>query len=265
MSSLTGQQIQNSYQGLLKLDDSTTGITSTYQEITDGLGNSTNSKISSLGIISPNIGNMNNLKPDYGGAGFAAGVGTANVATSQNKTLYYAFYDPGFYSYSAVSYNLGTLTSTSDVVTMAFYTMQQINGVGIAPKDLIQSGITLTSAGSTGVKTTALPSSLSFSGTGGGYYIAAFYISNSGVTPTVRYGANITQTFNQLGYQFGYYLTQAGTALQIGSRYSPAVTSSFVNLLNLPFQATYSTSDIVSNILTPINQPSWGFGLNTIF
>lgn len=41
MSNLTGQQIQNTYEGLLNLEDSTTGITSNLQAIQDGLGNNT--------------------------------------------------------------------------------------------------------------------------------------------------------------------------------------------------------------------------------
>lgn len=41
MGTLTGQQINNTYDGLLKLSDSTTGITSTFQAIEDGLGNNT--------------------------------------------------------------------------------------------------------------------------------------------------------------------------------------------------------------------------------
>ena len=46
MGTLSGQSISDTYDGLLKLADSTTGITSTYQQIQDGLGNDTNTKIS---------------------------------------------------------------------------------------------------------------------------------------------------------------------------------------------------------------------------
>ena len=194
MSNLTGQQIKDTYPGLLNLETATTGITSTYQQIQDGLGNNTNTRISTLGIQSPTIVGMNNLKPDYAGNGFGAGVGPAPIANTQNRVLYVPFYDPGVYSFSAISYNLGTLSSTSDVVSVAFYTLQQVPLVGVAPGNLIMSGITFDSSApaTTGTKTTILPSTLSFSGTGGGFYIFAVYISNSNVTPTVRYGsANI--------------------------------------------------------------------------
>jgi hypothetical protein len=265
MSTLTGQQINNTYDGLLKLSDSTTGITSTYQAIEDGLGNNTNTRISTLGIQSPSIVGMNNLKPDYGGSGFGIGTGVANIANTQNRVIYQAFYDPGVYSYSAVSYNLGTLSSTSDVVSMAFYTLQQVPNIGIAPGDLIMSGITLDSVApaTTGLKTSLLPSTLSFSGTGGGFYIVAFYVSNGGVTPTVRYGApNITVTNQAYAYNIGFYLNAAGTGTQIGQKYGTFGQSA--NVLNLPFQSSYTPAEITTNLVAITTQSPWGFGLKPI-
>jgi hypothetical protein len=267
MGTLTGQQINNTYDGLLKLEDSTTGITSTYQQIQDGLGNNTNTRISTQGIISPNVVGMNNLKPDYAGSGFNSGAGNANTANTQGRVLYYPFYDTGIFSYSAVSYNLGTLSSTSDIVTMAFYTMQQVPLVGVAPKDLIMSGITLDSVAPavTGVKTSLLPSTLTFSGTGSGFYIAAFFVSNAGVTPTVRYGIPNILTMNQAyGYNVGYYLNATGTGTLVGMRTGTIANQmSVINTLG-NFQTTYSISDIQNNVSSTVNNGSWGFGLKTI-
>ena len=264
MSNLTGQQINQTYDGLLNLQDSTTGITSSFQQIQDGLGNNTNTRISTSGILSPNLPSLNNLKPDFGGLGCAAGAGGANIALTQNRTLYTVFYDPGVYSYSAITYNLGTLTSTSDVVTAAIYSLQLVPGLGVAPKDLIMSGITLTSTGSTGVKTTALPSTLSFSGTGGGYYVIAYYCSNGGVTPTVRYGSAVVTTNNQsYATSLGFYLNGAGTGIVLGQKWG--TLSSLMNVLNLLFQSSYTPTDITTNYVTTIvTQPTWGFALNTI-
>ena len=264
MSTLTGQQINLTYPGLLNLETSTTGITSSFQQIQDGLGNNTNTRISTSGIVSPNIVNMNNLKPDYGGIGFTSGVGQANIALTQNKTLYGIFYDTGVNSYSAITYQCGTITSTSDVVSAAIYSLQLVPGIGIAPKDLIMSGITMIS-NSTGIKTTSLPSTLSFSGTGGGFYIVAYYVSNGGSTPTVRY-TNGSLTTNNQSYatSLGLYLNAAGTGSAIGQKYGNIGTS--LNVLNLPFQTSYSQSDITTNYTTTItNQPAWGIALNTIF
>lgn len=264
MSNLTGQQINQTYDGLLNLQDSTTGITSSYQQIQDGLGNNTNTRISTQGILSPNLPSLNNLKPDFGGNGCQLGVGSANIALTQNRTLYTIFYDPGVYSYSAISYNLGTLTSTSDVVSAAIYSLQLVPGIGVAPKDLIMSGITLTSTGSTGIKTTSLPSTLSFSGTGGGYYVIAYYVSNGGSTPTVRYGSSVITTNNQsYATSLGLYLNGAGTGIVIGQKWG--ILSTFMNVLNLPFQSSYTPTDITTNYITTIiTQPTWGFALNTI-
>jgi hypothetical protein len=266
MSNLTGQQIQNTYKGLLNLQDSTTGITSSYQQIQDGLGNNTNTRISTQGILSPNIVNINNLKPDYVGNGFTSGTGTAHIANTQNRVIYLPFYDPGVFSFSAISYNLGTLSSTSDVVNVAFYTMQQVPLVGIAPKDLIMSGITFDSVApsTTGVKTSLLPSTLSFSGTGGGFYIIAFYISNSGVTPTVRYGSPNIQIANQAyAYNLGFYLNVAGTGTGVGQRLNTFAAQAPV-LNNLQFQTSYSEADISTNISTTVTGTGIGFGLKTI-
>jgi hypothetical protein len=264
MSTLTGQQINLTYPGLLNLETSTTGITSSFQQIQDGLGNNTNTRISTSGIVSPNIVNMNNLKPDYGGIGFIAGAGQPNIALTQNRTLYGIFYDTGVNSYSAITYQCGTVTSTSDVVTMAIYSLQLVPGIGIAPKDLIISGVTMIS-NSTGIKTTSLPSTLSFSGTGGGYYIVAYYVSNGGSTPTVRYTNGSFNTHNQsYATSLGLYLNAAGTGAQIGQKYGSI--GAFLNVLNLPFQTSYSQSDITTNYTTSITtQPAWGIALNTIF
>jgi len=263
MSNLTGQQINQTYDGLLNLQDSTTGITSTFQQIQDGLGNNTNTRISTSGVLSPNLPSLNNVKPEYGGIGFIAGAGTANQASTQNRTLYSLFYDAGVNSYSAVTYQCGTVTSTSDVVTMAIYSLQLVPGIGIAPKDLIMSGVTMIS-NSTGIKTTSLPSTLSFSGTGGGYYIVAYYVSNASVTPTVRYTLGNFTTQNQsYSTSLGLYLNAAGTGTAVGQKYGNIGSTN--NVLNLPFQSSYSQSDITTNYVTTITtQPVWGIALNTI-
>ena len=263
MSNLTGQQIRNSYDGLLNLQDSTTGITSTLQAIQDGLGNNTGARIATNFFTAPNVVNLNaNLLPDYMGHGVQTGAGTAMAANSQNRLNYILFYDSGVASYSAITYNLGTLTSTSDVVTGFFYSLQLVPNVGYAPKDLLMSGITLQSATSTGIKTTALPTTLSFSGTGGGYYIFGYYISNGGVTPTVRYGGPAITARNQsFAESLGYYFNVAGTSMIVGSRMN--LTASLA-INTLPVQSSYSFSDIQTNQSTSVTNQPIGFGLNVI-
>lgn len=266
MSNLTGQQIKDTYEGLLNLQDSTNGITSSYQQIQDGLGNNTNTRISTQGIISPNVVGMGNqiLKADYYGNGFASGTAVP-PANGQNRTLFQPFYDSGNFSYSGISYNLGTLSSTSDVVNVAFYTAQFVPLVGYAPKDLIMSGITFESVApsTTGIKTTLLPSTLSFSGTGGGFFIAAFYVANAGVTPTVRYGTPLIQVANQAyAYNLGYVLNSTNNGLNVATKY--ATSFNIFSAINLPFQSTYTTTDISSNIITTLTYNAIGFGLRPI-
>jgi hypothetical protein len=264
MSNLTGQQIQNTYDGLLNLQDSTNGITSTLQPIQDGLGNNTGARIATNFFTAPNVPNLNmNLIPDYMGNGVSQGAGTAMIANSQNRLQYTIFYDNGVSSYSAITYNLGTLTSTSDVVTGFFYSLQLVPTIGIAPKDLIMSGITLQSATSTGLKTTALPSTLSFSGTGGGFYVFAYYVSNANVTPTVRYGGpNAALPPNSFQLTLGYYTTINGLGISMGSRHSISTAPLIIN--TLPVQSSYSFSDIQNNQSTTAGAGPIGFALNVI-
>jgi hypothetical protein len=169
MSNLTGQQIQNTYEGLLNLQDSTNGITSNLQAIQDGLGNNTGMRIGTNLFSHPQVFTANaGIIPDYMGGGLAIGAGAnPNTANSQNRLIYNIFYDNGVHSYSALTCNLATATTVSDVVNFYFYTLQSVPNYGIAPKDLIMSGITLSTTAPIGVKTISLPSTF-------------FKVSNSG-------------------------------------------------------------------------------------
>lgn len=268
MGTLTGQPIQNTYDGLLKLSDSTTGITSSFQAIEDGLGNKTGSRISTEGITSPNIANFQtNLVPDFMGNGITT-TAVVPLANTQNRLLYNMFYDTGVHSYSAITYGLNTLSSTSDIVDFYIYSAQLVPNYGIAPKDLIMSGITLESRApsTTGFKTLTLPSTLSFSGTGGGFYIYAYHISNAGVTPTVRYNLPFTQSgLGKPLETLGFYLNFAGVIYGIGSRLPTFTTNSSAIINNLAVQPSYSVSDIQTNWgVGGGTTPTLGFALNVI-
>jgi hypothetical protein len=262
MSNLTGQQIKDTYDGLLNLANSTTGITSTPQQIQDGLGNNTGTKIATNWLTNPMVFGMSELKGDYYGLGFTT-AGVAPVASTQNVMIASLFYDSGSYDYSAITYNVLTATSTSDVVTVGFYTTQMVDGVGLAPSVLIQSGTTLIS-NSTGVKTTTLPSTLSFSAYGPGYYFYVIKISNGGVTPTIRYTANQnTATHNSLAtFKNGYTITPAGTSvIQPIKSTTGNATVVYSGLTN--FQTSYSASDVRTPSSSVTIQP-YGWVLNTI-
>jgi hypothetical protein len=126
------------------------------------------------------------------------------------------------------------------------------------------SGITLLSAGSTGFKTTTLPSTLSFSGTGGGFYVWAYYVSNGGVTPTVRYGSNITTLINN-SFQttLGLFLNATSNGHGLGSRLGLTTVGTYV-INTLPVQSSYSNSDIQNNQAGLLGTGQIGFGLSVI-
>jgi hypothetical protein len=187
MATLSGQTIQSTYQGLLKLADSTSGLTSTLQSLEDGLGNATTMKVSTGRTNIDNYYSYQNLKPRYTGLGIGSATGVQQAAGTQNILQAFAFYDTGIYSYSAMTYRVGTITSTSDVLEVAFYTAQ--SGVnGLYPAERVGSVQTLT--GLTSATEQTIPFSggnISFSGTGSGVYFLMAKYSNSGVQPTVRF------------------------------------------------------------------------------
>ena len=263
MPSLTGQQIQNTYDGLLKLANSTTGITSSIQAIQDGLGNNTGSRIATNFFQSPTTFGMNYLKADYYGVGVNA-TATAPVANTQNVINAMYFYDNGNFDYSAITFNIATATTSSDVWTCAFYTAQWVPNIGLAPATLIQSGITLTT-NSTGLKTITLPSTLSFSGYGPGLFFWVWKLANAGVTPTVRpMGFNAAGQLTQVSYSsLGYTISAAGTGFQGLMKTTPITNpgATYPSLSN--FQTSYSVAD-VSSPSTTIAMPTYGFVLNTI-
>jgi hypothetical protein len=188
MSNLTGQQINQTYPGLLNLETSTTGITENLQAIQDGLGNNTGLRIATDQLEAPNIQSFIPLKGQYYGSGFQATSSQQMASGTQNVIIATPFVEKGLYSYSALTYNLISGTSTSDTCEAAIYTSQLINPYGLFPSEPIISGLTITTTGSTGQKTVVFPSEISMSGYGGGVYWIVFKVSNAGVQPTVRFG-----------------------------------------------------------------------------
>ena len=262
MANLSGQTIQSTYPGLLNLNTATTGITSTPQAITDGLGNNTGARIGTNFFEAPNLINFNRtLRPDYMGSGLQAST-AANPAGLQNRLFYNLFYDTGYNSFSAVTYNLQTLSTTSDAVTFYVYTLQTVPLIGYAPKDLVFSASGLITTGTTGFKTTTFASNFSLSGTGGGYYVYGFSISNASVTPTVRFGnrtpiaLGLSTTLDSLGF----FLPSGGTASTIAGRGNPGASS---QVLGTNILSSYTESD-VSSQYNPIAPGAWGMLLNVV-
>jgi len=262
---LTGQQINNTYDGLLKLSDSTTGITSSLQAVEDGLGNNTGTRIATNLLTAPNLitSYIANIKPDFMGNG-AGSTGSFNPgANSQSNMVMWYFYDTGVHDYSAVTVNIDTITSTSDVVNLYFYDLQYVDQYGFYPKDLIMSGISLP-VSSTGLQSVATPSTLSFSGYGGGYFCYILTYRNGGVSPTVRYKTPVFSSNNQsIAQTFGLVRNNANTGHFAGQKITSTTFTSSVWLTGDPLPS-FTPADIISKINTTTAGQSVGFSLNVI-
>lgn len=262
MSALTGNQIKDTYQGLLKLADSSTGITQSLQAIQDGLGNNTGIRLATDQIESPNLVSYIPLKGRYYGAGFANVSAQQMTNGLQNIILVLPFYDLGQYSYSAMSYNVVTATTSSDSVECAFYTGQITNN-GLFPAEVIASGITLTGLTTTGVKDLTFPSDISFSGYGAGVYFLVYKVSNSGVQPTVRFGAgfasqNIPAT-SIVGFSKSPSINQYQFSTPNNQQINALVLSGQTTFDN-PFASTIYTTQSTNNSILGSNL---GFILHT--
>ena len=263
MSNLTGQQINQTYDGLLNLQDSTTGITSSFQAIQDGLGNNTGLQIKQNQLQGGGLFSSTYLVPQYMGLGVSIGASAQYAAGTQNIIQATQFYDSGVFSYSAMSFYLATATSTSDTCEAAIYSAQYINGAGLHPKDLIISGITIPTTGATGMKTITFSSDISMSGTGAGPYFVVFKISNGGVQPTFRPGSTgVAYTpFNTISF-YGPVLNLAGTSYGSSFRTNGqnlvySGTSTFQNPYPSSIASTQSTTATIAG-------SSFGILLHTI-
>ena len=245
MSNLTGQAIQNTYDGLLNLQDSTTGITNSFQSVQDGLGNDTGLRIKQNGLFGGGIMSYNALQPQYTGNGYTAAAGSQYAAGTQNTIFATPFYDSGLYSYSAITTYTGQITTTNDTFEYAIYNSQMINPFGLYPYQQIMSGMTASTT-TTGAKTFVLPSNLSMSGTGAGLYWVVYKVSNSGATPTFRPGSASTPLALSNTYQLinGVVLGFAGNyvaAFRANNGGSSFMQFSGLTTFNNPYSNTINT------------------------
>jgi hypothetical protein len=264
MSALTGNQIKDTYQGLLKLADSTTGITSSFQAVQDGLGNNTGLRIATGQLESDNINSFVPLKARYYGNGYNAASSAPFSSGMQNIILAAPFYDNGNYSYSAMSFNV--LTGSTEVVQMALYTTQLINPSGLFPYSPVISGLTADTT-TTGIKTITFPTPISFSGYGAGVYWLVWKINNAGSAPVIRISTG--NAFSTLGttvfqsYGFAQSLT---TNVLVGPVRGNNATNSLQSFSGLttfdnPYSTTINTTQSTSTTLTG---NALGFLLHTV-
>ena len=264
MATLSGQTIQSSYQGLLKLQDSTTGITTNLQAIQDGLGNDTGLRIATNQLEGDGLLTFVPLKASYYGSGYVSTNAGQFGAGTQNVIIATPFYDNANYSYSAISFYTTTATSTSDTFEAALYTTQMINPFGLYPHTPIISGITASTT-SIGQKTYTFPTDISFSGYGAGIYFLVYKISNSGVQPTWRGGQGFVAQNTLSSAIYGNAQAIAANTFQASPFRANNTTGSFqvftgTTTFDNPFSATLNTTQSTSTTITG-NFP--GFILHT--
>lgn len=269
MSSLTSTQINNTYPSLLKLSTSTTGITSTLQSVEDGLGGDTGLKIKQDYIGGSSLvpfPKQDKTTMVYGIGLAASGAGTAFNSGSHNLLYSMFFYDRGNISYSAISYSIGTVSTTSDVVEMGIYN-SQVTASGLQPKDLLVSWTLSGSEVTTlSLAKKTLPSNLTLE-EGGLYYLVYVITNPTLVTPTVRFRSATAGSFNGAlaGVLGGWVLdtTNAGyvNVNKIGTSLSSG--QSYYSGINGPLQSSYSPATFVGTT-SSTSAPIVGFVLHPV-
>ena len=263
MSSLTSSQINQSYQGLLKLADSTTGITSSLQSVQDGLGNDTGIKIAENRLEGGNLFNVfKGGIARYYGIGLSASPVTPG-AGSQNVLTTNIFYDNGIHSYSAITVNCSTLEAGTSV-SISFYNSQYLETYGYVPYQQLSTEVSIDTT-STGIKTVSFASPLSFSGTGPGFYWMVIRYNTAG-TPVLRLqGAGITgvNATSMIPINVGYTFNAAGTAALSAYQTTQTVASAVGGTYNTAsFPSTWTSTEL--STITSLAAGQIGFLLNTI-
>jgi len=265
MSNLTGQQIRNTYDGLLNLEDSTTGITSTLQAIQDGLGNNTGLRIKTNQLESDNINSFVPLRARYYGNGYNAASTAPFSSGMQNTIIAAPFYDNGNYSYSAMSFNV--LTGSTEVVQMALYTTQIINPSGLFPSAPVISGLTADTT-TTGIKTITFPTPISFSGFGAGIYWLVWKINNAGSAPVIRistgnaFSTGISPTiFQSYGFAQSFTTNVLTGPIRFNNGLNSLQSFSGLTTFDNPYSTTINTAQSTNAALTG---NALGFLLHTI-
>lgn len=275
MSTLSGQTINSTYQGLLKLDDSTTGITSSYQQIQDGLGNNTDVLIKQGGIKTlTQMGQENTISGEYFGVGIGTTSTTPGVAlyALPDRYSFIPFYDNGFYSYSAITvFVSATNGGTSEIHQFALYDTQWVSPLGIMPNNKIGDTIAPNFSTTAGFQTFTFSSPVSFpQGLNYVVYIAQNLTSpGAQITSRLRVAAQTISNSYQYSNFLGFTLNDAGDGY-INAYGTRAVTSSFpvfqLGVGSQPyFPSSYTPAELIAGrlLVTP-NAGQPGFILHRI-
>jgi hypothetical protein len=274
MATLSGNTIQSTYQGLLKLNNSTSGITSSFQDITDGLGNPTGMQLKEDNLLTPN----HLFQPSYKFKYYGPGWGGTNYTPSTTsvadifRTQFSYYYDPGLHSYSGMSVYLNTSSGVNDeYYKFAIYDTQFDPEIGILPYNRLTDVIFLDVSGSTGVQ--YIPFTTPVSIPAGFYFVVSQVFNNTtpAALPVSRYRVGNSQT-GVFATQQIMGITNWYQSLFDGDRYfNPfgtisSTTNSFPIFQNVGFPSQYTIPDLTTGrISAAASSSNFGFILHTIF
>lgn len=112
--------------------------------------------------------------------------------------------------------------------------------------------------------TTALPSTLSFSGYGGGYFCYLVTVRNAGTAPAVRFGAPTIQVLNNsICNGLGFSRNAAGTATIQGNR-NMSMSTVAMSWFNGDPQPSFTAAECITKSNTTNTTGQIGFALNVI-
>lgn len=274
MSTLSGNTIQSTYQGLIKLEDSSSGITSTFQDITDGLGNSTGMKLKENNLLTPNHLFQPSYKFKYYGTGWGGSnyTPTSTLVADAFRYQFSYFYDTGLYSYSGMSVYLNTDSGGNDeYYKFAIYDTQFDPEIGILPCNRLTDVIFLDVSGSTGVQ--YIPFTTPVSIPPGFYFIVsqAYNVTTPGTAPVSRFRSSLANpgvfaTYQTMGVTNWYESAFSGDRYlnPFGSNNNSG--SSFPIFNDVGFPSQYTIPDLTTGRLSANpGTTSFGFILHTIF
>lgn len=274
MATLSGNSIQNTYDGLLKLDDSTSGITTSFQDITDGLGNPTGLKIKENFFQSPNMFSQEQFKYQYYGSGwqeFGVFVPSQSLYGGSTRKAFQYAVDLGYYSYSAITLHLSVNTINNELMQLCFYDAQLVPSIGLLPKNKLTDVITLNNTGATGQQTYIFSTPLTLQP--GFYFVVwtAFNNTSPNSALTSRYRSSqssngVLTLMDTLGKTQDDNAPFGGSAFLNGFGSRNALTMSYPIYDNVGYASSYSSASLISGRLgaQPLTSAP-GFILHTIF
>lgn len=274
MATLSGQTIANTYQGLLKLDDSSQGVTSTLQPLQDGLGNNVGGAEYNDELFKTT---SNFYLPEARYKFQYYGTGLGNNVYEPVSDLYYipdqysttALYDMGLWSYSAMTFWVNQTGTIGDpnIFQLALYDATLSPTLGIIPNNRLTPVITLDP--STAVGFYNIPFGYDIKITTG-FYFLVLSVYNGGVLPTFKPRSQGNNTFKSMSSSMlGYSQATGSTFTNVfasvtGSASSQNLSAQIYN--NLGFPSQYTENDLI-NTRTVGNTGGFetlGYLLNTV-